>query len=59
VLVEIIFSWNGAGLYSYNAILNSDFPAIQGFILVVTTIYILIYLVVDVATAILDPRVEF
>ena len=59
VLVEIIFSWNGVGLYSYNAILNSDFPAIQGFILVVTTIYILIYLVVDVATAILDPRVEF
>lgn len=59
VLVEIIFSWNGVGLYSYNAILNSDFPAIQGFILVVTTIYILIYLIVDVATAILDPRVEF
>jgi peptide/nickel transport system permease protein len=59
VLVEIIFSWNGVGLYSYNAILNSDFPAIQGFILVVTTIYILIYLLVDVATAILDPRVEF
>jgi peptide/nickel transport system permease protein len=59
VLVEIIFTWNGVGLYSYNAILNSDFPAIQGFILVVTTIYILIYLMVDVATAILDPRVEF
>jgi peptide/nickel transport system permease protein len=59
VLVEIIFSWNGVGLYSYNAILNSDFPAIQGFILVVTTIYIVIYLIVDVATAVLDPRVEF
>jgi ABC-type dipeptide/oligopeptide/nickel transport system permease component len=59
VLVEIIFSWNGLGLYSYNAILNSDFPAIQGFILLVTAIYILIYLFVDVVTALIDPRVEF
>ncbi|HEY7035565.1 MAG TPA: ABC transporter permease [Thermomicrobiales bacterium] len=59
VLVEIIFSWNGLGLYSYNAILNSDFPAVQGFILLVTAIYILIYLAVDVLTAVIDPRVEF
>jgi peptide/nickel transport system permease protein len=59
VLVEIIFSWNGLGLYSYNAILNSDFPAIQGFILLVTAIYIFIYLAVDVITALIDPRVEF
>ncbi|MEA2531881.1 MAG: peptide/nickel transport system permease protein [Thermomicrobiales bacterium] len=59
VLVEIIFSWNGLGLYSYNAILNSDFPAIQGFILLVTAIYILIYLAVDIITALIDPRVEF
>jgi len=59
VLVEIIFSWNGLGLYSYNAILNSDFPAVQGFILLVTAIYILIYLAVDVITALIDPRVEF
>jgi peptide/nickel transport system permease protein len=59
VLVEIIFSWNGLGLYSYNAIVNSDFPAVQGFILLVTAIYILIYLAVDVLTAVIDPRVEF
>lgn len=59
VLVEIIFSWNGLGLYSYNAILNSDFPAVQGFILLVTAIYILIYLAVDIVTAVIDPRVEF
>jgi peptide/nickel transport system permease protein len=59
VLVEIIFTWNGLGLYSYNAILNSDFPAVQGFILLITLIYLLIYLVVDVLTALIDPRVEY
>jgi peptide/nickel transport system permease protein len=59
VLVELIFSWPGLGLYSYNAIVGSDFPAIQGFIILVTVIYVLIYLVVDILTATLDPRVEF
>jgi ABC-type dipeptide/oligopeptide/nickel transport system permease component len=59
VLVEIIFNWPGLGLYSYNAILSSDFPAIQGFVLLVTFIYLLIYLLLDLATAALDPRVKF
>jgi peptide/nickel transport system permease protein len=59
VLVEIIFNWPGLGQYSYNAILSSDFPAIQGFVLLVTFIYILIYLILDVITAALDPRVRF
>lgn len=58
VLVELIFSWPGLGLYSYNAILGSDFPAVQGFIILVTTVYILLYLAVDVISAVLDPRME-
>jgi peptide/nickel transport system permease protein len=59
VLVEYIFTWPGLGLYSYNAILGADFPAIQGFIMLVTGIYLFIYLAVDIITAMLDPRVEF
>lgn len=59
VLVEIIFAWPGLGNYSYNAILNSDFPAIQGFVLLVTFVYVLIYLAVDVLTALIDPRVKY
>lgn len=59
VLVEYIFAWPGLGLYSYNAILGSDFPAIQGFIILATSVYVFIYLVVDVLTALLDPRVEY
>jgi ABC-type dipeptide/oligopeptide/nickel transport system permease component len=59
VLVEIIFNWPGLGLYSYNAILSSDFPAIQGFVLLVTFVYMVIYLLLDLATAALDPRVKF
>jgi peptide/nickel transport system permease protein len=59
VLVEIIYNWPGLGLYSYNAILSSDFPAIEGFVLLVTFFYMMIYLVLDIATAALDPRVKF
>jgi peptide/nickel transport system permease protein len=59
VLVEIIFAWPGLGNYSYGAILNSDFPAIQGFVLVVTFFYMLVYLVLDIVTAMLDPRVKY
>jgi peptide/nickel transport system permease protein len=59
VLVEIIFNWPGLGLYSYNAILSSDFPAIQGFVLLVTLIYMVIYLILDLLTATIDPRVKF
>ncbi len=59
VLIELIFSWPGLGLYSYNAIFKGDFPAIQGFIVLVTGLYLLIYLAVDLLTAVLDPRVEF
>jgi peptide/nickel transport system permease protein len=59
VLVEIIYNWPGLGQYSYNAILGSDFPAIQGFVLLVTFLYLMIYLVLDLLTAILDPRVKY
>ncbi|MFM9107713.1 MAG: ABC transporter permease, partial [Chloroflexota bacterium] len=59
VLIELIYSWPGLGLYSYNAIMSADFPAVQGFIILATVLYILIYLAVDVITALLDPRVEY
>ncbi len=57
VIIEYIFAWPGIGLYAFNAILGSDFPAVQGFIVLVTGTYILIYLLVDIAIAFLDPRV--
>jgi peptide/nickel transport system permease protein len=59
VLVEIIYNWPGLGQYSYNAILSSDFPAIEGFVLLVTFLYMMIYLALDVVTAILDPRIQY
>jgi peptide/nickel transport system permease protein len=58
VLVETIFSWPGMGLYVYNSISSSDFPAVQGFILYATTMYVVVFLVLDLVYLALDPRVK-
>jgi ABC-type dipeptide/oligopeptide/nickel transport system permease component len=59
VLVEYIFTWPGLGKYSFDAIMGSDFPAVQGFIILAVAMYVLAYLIVDILIALLDPRVEY
>lgn len=58
VFVETIYSWPGIGLYAVTAIASSDYPAILGFVLVATIIYLLAFLAADVLTHALDPRVR-
>jgi peptide/nickel transport system permease protein len=58
VLVENIFSWPGLGSYVFNAITSSDYPAVQGFILYATTIYVLLFLIVDLLYMAIDPRIR-
>lgn len=57
VLIEKVFSWGGAGQYAVQAVGNSDYAAIQGFVLLAATFTVLIYLVVDLIQMALDPRV--
>jgi peptide/nickel transport system permease protein len=58
VLVENIFAWPGLGRYVYTAITSSDYPSVQGFILYATTIYVLLFLVVDLLYLAIDPRIR-
>jgi ABC-type dipeptide/oligopeptide/nickel transport system permease component len=58
VLVEEIFAWPGLGRYVFDAITASDYPAVQGFILYATTLYILLFLVVDLLYLAIDPRLR-
>ena len=58
VLVENVFAWPGLGRYVYNAIASSDYPALQGFILYSTSVYVLLFLLVDILYVLLDPRVR-
>ena len=58
VLVENVFAWPGLGRYVYIAIASSDYPALQGFILYSTSVYVLLFLLVDILYVLLDPRVR-
>jgi ABC-type dipeptide/oligopeptide/nickel transport system permease component len=57
VLVETVFSWGGFGQYAVQSVLNADFNGIQGFVIVAAIFSIIIYLFVDVAYVLIDPRI--
>ncbi|MFT3964382.1 MAG: ABC transporter permease [Sphingobium sp.] len=58
VLVETVFAWPGIGQYAVQAIQTSDYPAIQGVILIASATYALLYMAVDVAEVLIDPRLQ-
>jgi peptide/nickel transport system permease protein len=58
VLVEEIFAWPGLGRYVFDGITSSDYPAVQGFILYATTIYVVLFLIVDLLYMAIDPRIR-
>ncbi|MBI3127054.1 MAG: ABC transporter permease [Candidatus Tectomicrobia bacterium] len=59
IVVETIFSVPGLGQYGINAIASRDYPAVMGFILVSSSIFVLANLTVDLVYAFLDPRIRY
>ena len=59
VVVENVFAWNGVGRLAVQAILQRDFPLIQGFVLMFAIIVIGVSLAVDVLYAFVDPRIRY
>jgi peptide/nickel transport system permease protein len=57
VLIEQVFGWPGIGNYAVQAVIASDYAAVQGFILMMAVIYVLLNLLVDILSAAADPRV--
>jgi peptide/nickel transport system permease protein len=58
VIIERIFSLPGVGGYVYFAIANRDYPVVQSVTLVVSTIFVLVTVLVDVLYAVMDPRLR-
>ena len=56
VLVEIVFSWGGAGQYAVQGVLNSDLNPVLGFVLYSAILSLVIYLIVDLIYFAIDPR---
>lgn len=57
VLTETVFGWPGMGAYVVESIQALDFPAVMGFAVVVSFVYVLLNLVVDLLYRWIDPRI--
>ncbi|GIT81275.1 peptide ABC transporter permease [Leifsonia sp. LS1] len=58
ILVEVIFSWPGIGRALYNAVLQRDYPMLQGGFLFITVTVVLLNYLADLVYFRLDPRVS-
>jgi peptide/nickel transport system permease protein len=59
IIVETIFDIPGVGQLVISAVLNRDYPLLQGTVLAVVAMYVFINLAVDVIYALVDPRVRY
>lgn len=59
IVTETVFGLPGVGNLIVSAVLRRDYPVIQGALLIVSGIYVLINLAVDLAYAVADPRVRY
>jgi dipeptide transport system permease protein len=58
VLTETIFSWPGVGKWLIESIGRRDYPALQGGVMLVSTVVILVNLSVDVLYGVINPRIR-
>lgn len=58
VLTETVFAWGGIGQLISGAVLDKDYPIIQGGVLFLAVVFVLVNLTVDVLYAVIDPRIR-
>lgn len=58
VVIEFIFSFPGLGLLTIHAVLQRDFPVIQGLVIFFAFVFVVINIIVDAMYAYIDPRIQ-
>ena len=58
VLVETVFAWGGLGQYAVQSVVNSDYAALQAVVLLAAVFTMLVFLLVDLAYFVIDPRIK-
>lgn len=58
IIIESIFALPGIGSYALTAVTNRDYPALQGYVLLAGLIYVLVTLLVDILSMLLNPKVR-
>jgi dipeptide transport system permease protein len=58
VLTETIFSWPGVGKWLIESIARRDYPALQGGVMLISSIVIGVNLLVDLTYGLINPRIR-
>jgi peptide/nickel transport system permease protein len=58
VITETVFAWPGIGRLAVRAVLERDYPLVQGIVLFAAVIFVVVNLLVDLTYRLLDPRVR-
>jgi peptide/nickel transport system permease protein len=59
VITETVFNIPGIGRLNYTAIVQSDFPIVQGTVILAALFIVIANIIVDISYAYLDPRVRY
>lgn len=59
LLIEVIFSLDGLGLLSFEAVVNRDYPVFFGTLFIFTLIGLVMKLISDLVYVLVDPRIDF
>jgi len=58
VVVEVVYGWPGLGRLALDAVLDRDYPLLQGTVLIMAILLTLVNLGVDLLYFVIDPRIE-
>ena len=58
VFVEYIFAWNGIGKEIVDSLNNLDMPVVMGSVLIISSVFVVINIMVDIVYTVIDPRVR-
>jgi peptide/nickel transport system permease protein len=59
IITESIFSWPGMGRMYIDAISNSDWPVVQGLLVISAALTVFANLLADILYAVVDPRIQY
>ncbi len=59
LLIEVMFSLDGLGLLSFEAVVNRDYPVVFGSLYIFSLIGLVLNVITDIAYHMVDPRIDF
>ena len=59
ISIELVFAWAGLGQLAIHSTMASDYPVLQGIVIVFTLLYLAAAFLVDVLYAWIDPRIRY